>query len=77
MPPEFVRHNRAPAAKFHFAQSAAAFRIPRRGDSVPFWYGESTVGNKDRRKEKKKLKQPKEAPKPATSSRMGGARPAK
>jgi hypothetical protein len=36
------------------------------------------MGNKDRRKEKKKLKQPKEAPKTATSgNKMGGPRPTK
>jgi hypothetical protein len=35
------------------------------------------MGNKDRRKEKKKLKQPKEAPKPANPGRAGGGRPSK
>lgn len=35
------------------------------------------MGNKDRRKEKKKLKQPKEAPKTASANKMGGPRPTK
>jgi hypothetical protein len=35
------------------------------------------MGNKDRRKEKKKPKQPKDAPKPSTPSRFGAARPSK
>lgn len=36
-----------------------------------------TMGNKDRRKEKKKLKQPKETPKSSNPGRPGGARPGK
>jgi hypothetical protein len=35
------------------------------------------MGNKDRRKEKKKPKQPKEAPKPSSQGKFGGARPSK
>jgi hypothetical protein len=35
------------------------------------------MGNKDRRKEKKKLKQPKEAPKTVSGNKMGGPRPTK
>ncbi len=35
------------------------------------------MGNKDKRKEKKKPKQPKTTPKPATPSRFGSARPGK
>jgi hypothetical protein len=36
---------------------------------------QTTMGNKDRRKEKKKLKQPKAAPKPSNPGRPGSARP--
>ena len=35
------------------------------------------MGNKDRRKEKKKPKQPKDTPKPSTQSKFGGVRPGK
>jgi hypothetical protein len=35
------------------------------------------MGNKDRRKEKKKPKQPKDSPKTAAQRPLGGSRPAK
>jgi hypothetical protein len=35
------------------------------------------MGNKDKRKEKKKPKQPKATPKPSTPGRFGSARPSK
>jgi len=51
-----------------------------RWDFQPFEFREgkeAIMGNKDRRKEKKKLKQPKETPKPSAQSKLGITRPSK